>query len=91
MENHQRSKKHKENLEALKAAMNAEDRAFFNSSTFDNEAEQQSECIRFLITHLNLEIVIPVVHITINKLMSLIQGNMKALLLNTLHIYSLYY
>lgn len=43
MENHQRSKKHKENLEALKAAMNAEDRAFFNSSTFDNEAEQQNE------------------------------------------------
>lgn len=43
MENHQRSKKHKENLEALKAAMNAEDRAYFNSSTFDLEAARQSE------------------------------------------------
>ncbi|KAG0706017.1 DnaJ subfamily C member 21 [Chionoecetes opilio] len=43
MENHQRSKKHKENLEALKATMNAEDRAYFNSSPCDLEAEQQSE------------------------------------------------
>lgn len=43
MENHQRSKKHKENLEALKATMTAEDREYFNSSTADMEAEQQSQ------------------------------------------------
>ncbi|MPC35725.1 DnaJ subfamily C member 21 [Portunus trituberculatus] len=56
MENHQRSKKHKENLEALKATMNAEDRAFFNTTAFDNEAEQQ-----------NLDNIIPVITVALTN------------------------
>ena len=64
MENHQRSKKHKENLEALKAAMNAEDRAFFNPSAFDNEADQQSEHIRFFANHLDQDDIVCSIHTT---------------------------
>lgn len=35
MENHQRSKKHKENIEALKATMTAEDAMYFQKEIID--------------------------------------------------------
>ncbi|KAK3856240.1 hypothetical protein Pcinc_037423 [Petrolisthes cinctipes] len=42
MENHQRSKKHKENLEALKAVMTAEDAMLFQTDTIDQSIDDDN-------------------------------------------------